>query len=302
MKPSYDDLALFVQIVRLRSLQAAADYLGLPAATVTRRLKRLETRLGHQLIRRSARHFSLTGEGEVYYESYAGLIDELDQVTAQLSRDSREMSGPLRVSAPTNLATGLLSPMWTAFMKAYPEIRLELMLSNRTEDMLQQRIDIALRIGPQTSSGLYQKKLGWVRTRLVASPEYLRLAGEPDELEQLQQHRLAVFKQIGRWTLQHYASGRRVSLHPTPAMIVDDLTLVKQFVCSGLGISLLPANEIQQPVQEGHLRIVLPEWSGPERDIFAVWPDGRLLNVRARCLRGFMQDYIGHEPVLQGQC
>ncbi len=300
MKPSYDDLALFIQIVRVRSLQGAADYLGLPAATVTRRLKRLESCLGYQLIRRSARHFSLTGEGEVYYESYAGLIDELDQVTSQLSRDSQEMSGPLRVSAPTNLATGLLGPMWTRFMKAYPAIRLELMLSNRTEDLLQQRIDIALRIGPQTSSGLYQKKLGWVRTRLVASPEYLRLAGEPETLEDLHQHRLAVFKLIDRWALQHQPSGRRASLRPTPSTILDDLTMVKQFVCDGLGISLLPANEIQQPLQDGRLQLVLPDWTGPEREIFAVWPDGRLLNRRARCLRDFMQDYIGEEPVLQG--
>lgn len=302
MKSSYDDLALFVQIVRLRSLQAAADYLGLPAATVTRRLKRLEASLGFQLVRRSARHFSLTGEGEVYYASYAVLFDELEQVSAQLSRDAQEMSGPLRVSAPTNLATGLLSPMWTEFMKAHPEVRLELMLSNRTEDMLQQRIDIALRIGPQTNSGLYQKKLGWVRTRLVASPEYLAEAGEPVELEQLQQHRLAVFKQLGRWRLQHQSSGRQVTLHPSATSTVDDLTLVKQFVCDGLGISLLPANEIQQPLQEGRLKIVLPEWSGPERDIYAVWPDGRLLNVRARRLRDFMQDYIGRQPVLQGRC
>ncbi|PSL15809.1 LysR family transcriptional regulator AphB [Marinobacterium halophilum] len=299
MKPSFDDLALFIHIARLRSLAAAADSLKLPAATVTRRLKRLEQAFGYQLIRRSARHFSLTGEGEACYQTYAGLIDELEQVTQRLNRDSREMSGQLRVSAPTNLAAGFLRPMWTAFMKAYPDVRLELMLSNRTEDMLEQRIDIALRIGPQPDSGLYQKRLGRVCTRMVASPEYLREAGEPVELEQLQDHRIAVFKPLSCWTLQHAPTGRSLSMHPTPSALMDDLSLVTQFACDGLGITLLPDNEIQRPLKDGQLKIVLPEWSGPRREIFAVWPDGRLLNARARCLRDFMEEYIGRQPVFQ---
>ncbi len=302
MKPSFDDLALFIQVARRRSLAAAAAYLQLPPATVTRRLKRLESELGYQLVRRSARHFSLTSEGEVCYQHYAGLIDELEQASARLSRDNQEMSGLLRVSAPTNLATGVLSPMWTAFMRQHPQVRLELMLSNRTEDMLEKRIDIALRIGPQANSGLYQKKLGWVRTHLVAAPDYLRRAGTPENLEQLQQHQTLVFKHLAPWRLQHTNGGQQVDVHLTPAAKVDDLALVRQFACDGLGIALLPDSEIQQPLQAEQLQLVLPEWSGPRRDIFAVWPDGRLLNARARGLREFMQAYIAELAVLQGGC
>ncbi len=301
MKPSFDDLALFILVARKRSLAAAAEYLQLPPATVTRRLKRLESELGYQLVRRSARHFSLTSEGEVCYQHYAALIDELEQASVRLSRDNQEMSGLLRVSAPTNLATGMLRPMWTAFMRQYPQVRLELMVSNRTEDMLDKRIDIALRIGPQADSGLYQKKLGWVGTHLVAAPDYLRRAGIPETLEQLQQHQTLAFKHLSPWCLQHVHGGRQVDLHLTPAARVDDLALVRQFACDGLGIALLPDSEIQQPLQAGLLKIILPEWCGPRRDIFAVWPDGRLLSVRARCLRDFMQDYIGRERVLQGE-
>lgn len=300
MKPSFDDLALFIQIARRRSLAAAAEYLQLPPATVTRRLKRLEGALGYQLVRRSARHFSLTSEGEVCYAHYAGLIDELEQAGARLSRDSRDISGPLKVSAPTNLATGPLSPMWTAFMRRYPQIRLELMLSNRTEDMLEKRIDIALRIGPQADSGLYQKKLGWVSTHLVAAPEYLQRAGVPEQLEQLQQHRTLMFKQFAPWRLRNVENGRQADLHLTPAALVDDLALVLQFACDGLGVALLPGNEIQRSLQSGRLQIVLPEWSGPQRDIFAVWPDGKLLSARARCLRDFMQEYIADVALLRG--
>ncbi|MBA4501204.1 LysR family transcriptional regulator [Marinobacterium marinum] len=300
MKPSFDDLALFIQIARRRSLAAAADYLQLPPATVTRRLKRLEAALGYQLVRRSARHFSLTNEGEVCYEHYAGLLDELEQTGARLSRDSQEMSGLLKVSAPTNLATGPLSPMWTAFMRRYPQVRLELMLSNRTEDMLEKRIDIALRIGPQADSGLYQKRLGWVATRLVAAPEYLQRAGRPERLELLQHHQTLMFKQFSPWRLNNADTGKQVDVHLTPAALVDDLALVLQFACDGLGVALLPMNEIQQPLLSGQLQLVLPEWFGPQRDIFAVWPDGKLLSARARCLRDFMQEYIGREPGLQG--
>ncbi|GAA0783853.1 LysR family transcriptional regulator [Marinobacterium sediminicola] len=300
MKPSFDDLALFVQVARRRSLAAAAEYMQLPAATVTRRLKRLESALGYQLVRRSARHFSLTSEGEICYQRYAGLMDELELTRARLSRDNEEMSGLLRVSAPTNLATGLLRPMWTEFMRQHPGIRLELMLSNRTEDMLDKRIDIALRIGPQADSGLFQKKLGWVKTRLVASPEYLLREGMPERLEQLQQHQTLVFKQFSPWRLQERDNGRFTDVHLTPAAWADDLALVCQFACDGLGIALLPDNETRQPLASGKLQIILPQWSGPRRDIFAVWPDGKLLNARARCLRTFMQGYIGELDVLQG--
>lgn len=131
----FDDIALFIHIVQQQGLAAAAQKLGLPAATVTRRLQRLEASVARQLIHRSARQFVLTPEGEAFYQAYAGLVEQLEQTQQQLSGELNLLAGPLKVLAPTNISIGLLQPMWSGFIKMYPDIKLELMLSNSVESM-----------------------------------------------------------------------------------------------------------------------------------------------------------------------
>lgn len=172
-----DDIALFIHIVQQGGLSAAARHLDLPAATVTRRLQKLEQELGSQLLHRSARQCQLTQEGEVYYQAYADLVEQFNQARQQLSRDLRQLSGRLKVLAPSNISNGILKPMWISFCREYPEIQLELVLSNQLQDMISLKADLALRIGPQPDSLLYQKRLGAVGTVLVAAPDYLKAAG-----------------------------------------------------------------------------------------------------------------------------
>ena len=296
-----DDITLFVHIVQKRGLAAAAEHMNLPAATVTRRLQKLESALGCQLIHRSARKFSLTAEGEVYYQAYADLVQQFEVTSRNLSTDVHQLSGKLSVLAPTNISVGILQPMWSAFIKRYPEIQLHLNLSNETKDILAAQVDMALRIGPQADSQLFQKKLGSVSTILVAAPDYLTAQGTPQDLNALHDHRLIVVDTIPVWNLLFRDSGTRETLHPRAATLVNDIGLAAQLARDGHGIVLLPIIEIVEELQQGLLKQVLTPWHGPQREIFAVWPTGRLLSARAKCLRDFMQEYIAGLPVLQGE-
>ena len=288
----YDDIVLFVHIVQQQGLAPAAKKLDLPAATVTRRLQRLESSIGHQLIHRSARQFVLTPEGEAFYQAYAGLVEQLEQTQQQLSGELNIIAGPLKVLAPTNISTGLLQPMWSGFIKTYPDITLELMLSNSVDNMLSSGADIALRIGPQESSMLYQKRLGSLQTVLVATPEYLSLNGEPQDLEELEQHRLIGTNTLVSWIMLNAEAGKKQELRPRFSTLVNDVNMVTQLVCDDLGISLLPMSEVSHLIKSGKLMRVLPSWQGPNRDLYTVWPSGKLLSARARCLKDYMQDYI----------
>jgi LysR family transcriptional regulator AphB len=288
----YDDIVLFVHIVQQQGLALTARKLALPAATVTRRLKRLEDLIGRKLIHRSARQFVLTPEGESFYQAYAGLVEQLEQTQQQLSFEINALAGPLSVLAPTNISIGLLQPMWSGFIKTYPDIKLELNLSNRVDDMIASGADIALRIGPQESSLLHQKRLGSLPTVLVASPNYLSSNSAPKTLDELDRHRLIGTNTLSSWPMQNIENTKEFEVRPRFSTLVNDVKLVTQLVCDDLGISLLPTSEVNHLIHSGDLVQVLTSWQGPSRDLFTVWPSGKLLSARAKCLRDFMHEYF----------
>ncbi|WP_417677516.1 LysR family transcriptional regulator [Pseudodonghicola sp.] len=296
-----DDLSLFVHIVQANGLAAAAQRLNLPPATVSRRLRRLEETLGLHLIHRSARRFALTPQGEVYYRELADQVGRIEASLRGLSHDLHSLSGRLTVTAPTNLSVRLLRPMWREFQQAHPEIALDLRLSNLMTDLVATGADLALRIGPQPDSGFFQKRLGLARSVLVCAPGYLAAHGSPESPRDLQAHRIVGFVPLPEWRLSHVETGETQVVQLSIAAAVDDIALQREWVCDGLGIALLPVSEVSEEIGNGQLCRVLPEWRGPDREIFAIWPSGRLLSARARALRDFMARHIGALPYLQGE-
>ncbi|MDO6527897.1 LysR family transcriptional regulator [Motilimonas sp. 1_MG-2023] len=294
----FDDIALFIHIVEQRGLAAAANKLRLPAATVTRRLKQLERALGCKLIHRSARQFYLTAEGEVYYQEYADLIYAMETKRRDLQQSTHKVSGRLKVLAPTNISIGLLQPMWSGFIKAYPDIQLELLLGNNTLDMLSAQADLALRIGPQPDSLLYQKRLGSVQTVLVASPDYLGKSNTVLSLADLQIQRIIRVKHITTWLLSD--GNEVVDLRLRATTLVDDIRMAAMLAMDGVGVALLPMSEVCEELRNGRLVRVLPQWSGPVRELFAVWPSGQLLSQKAKCCRDYMLQFIANNELLNG--
>lgn len=287
-----DDIVLFVQIVRRGGLAGAAQYLGLPPATVTRRLQKLERELGCQLLHRSARQFVLTQEGERYYQSYVDLVEQFETTQQQLTTDSHKLNGRLRVLAPTNISHGFLRPFWTAFIREYPEIQLEVILSNQLEDMPGEKADIAIRMGRQPDSLLFQQKLGEIETIIVASPTYLQSTSALLAPEDLMNHRVIGTTLRLKWTLNRKELKISQEVFPRFHSISNDLAFVKHLAEDGLGIALLPFTEVKAELQAGRLVRLLPSWRGPLREIYAVWPSGRLLSEKAKALKEAAKKYV----------
>ena len=202
------------------------------------------------------------------------------------------MSGKLKVLAPTNISIGFLQPMWSSFIKTYPEIQLEISLNNQCEDMLVSQADLALRIGPQKDSQLYQKRLGTLQTVLVASPKYIKENGEPIKPEELCQHCIIDSKANSNWSLIDSKSGQKKVIYLQPDTLANDVSFIAQLACDGIGVALLPISEVEMYILNGKLMRMLNEWKGTNRDIYAVWPTGRLLNAKAQCLRDYMYEYL----------
>jgi LysR family transcriptional regulator, transcriptional activator AphB len=275
-----DDIVLFIHIVQQGGLAGAARHLNLPPATVTRRLQKLEHQLGCQLLHRSARQCVLTGDGEVYYQSYADLAEQFEQAQRQLSEDMTQLRGKLRVLAPSNISHGFLRPFWLHFTRAYPDIQLEL------------HLDIALRIGPQPDSLLYQQKLGQIDKVMVASPAYLAAQGMPVQPSDIKEHRVIGTILFPRWKLSHLETGTSQEIFPRFCSLFNDTSFAKYLACDGQGIALLPITEVKRELDNGGLLRILPQWQGEPRNIYAVWPSGKLLSEKAKVLRDSLHKFI----------
>ena len=235
-----DDLALFIAIVEAGSLNAAAEREGLPTATVTRRLQKLEAGLGYRLLHRSARRTQPTAEGLQYYEQCRPLVQALRQATLRLDATLGAIEGTIRVLAPVNFASEILAPAWASFLEQYPKVKLELELSNEVQDLVGSGADLAVRIGTQADSTLTQRKLGDVRMVLAAAPGYLARHGTPSSAAELEGHATIATLPLREWRLHDPHTGALTVLHPEPRIRVNEVRLAVMMAEAGLGIALAP--------------------------------------------------------------
>ena len=287
-----DDIALFVEVVNRGSLAAGAKQVKLPAATVTRRIQRLEAQLGVKLMHRSARKLVLTHDGEVYFQTYAELVQQFNQAQQVLSQENQQLAGKVKVLAPVNISHGILRTMWVSFTKEYPDIQLDLELSNHQMDLIESQADLAIRIGKQPDSSFYQRRLGELETVLIATPAYLKAHGEPSHPSELVEHNLIGISMRKKWLLHNHVNSQNFTLYPQCRAQINDPVFVKYFVLDSQGIALVPLTEVKNELDNGEAVRILPDWKGEVRDIFLIWPGGKLLSKRAQCLRDYIFDYM----------
>ncbi|MBB5368306.1 MULTISPECIES: LysR family transcriptional regulator [unclassified Janthinobacterium] len=296
-----DDLALFVTIVEAGSLNAAAAKENLPPATVTRRLQKLESQLGYRLLNRSARRLQPTAEGWQYYEQCRPLVHALRQATQQLDASLSAVSGSIRVLAPVDFASGLLTPAWVSFMQQYPDIQLELEVSNRLQDLVVSGADMAIRVGSLDDSSLMQRRLGSASLVMVAAPSYLARAGVPHNLLDLERHELIVAEPLRSWRLRRPGDGAEMVLQPQARLRVNEMRLAVDMAEAGIGILLCPLLQCRHAVADGRLVRVLPEWMPLPRHVYAVWPQRRYLPARVRVLLEHLAAFAAGNPLLRDE-
>jgi len=289
--PVLDDLALFIAVVDHGGFSRAAEAMEVPPATLSRRIRRLEEVLDCQLLHRSAHRVTLTNAGESYYARCQPLLAELRQATGALDEALHGLRGRITVLAPVNLAKAWMGPAWLRFMGRYPEVRLQLKLSNVNYDLFAEPFDLALRAGEQTDSRFICRRIAGIATALVAAPGYLARAGVPGHPRDLPDHRLIVADPLDRWSFTHHTTGETVVHEAAGVLVVDEMELATEAALQGHGILFVPRPIVAGALADGRLVQVLPDWDTVVRDIFLVWPNRDFVPARVRALIDTLVEY-----------
>lgn len=286
----YDDLALFVGVVDQGGFAAAAKALNIPPATLSRRIKGLEDTLAVQLLHRSARRMTLTEAGARYYEHCRPLLRELGQVTGGLDEELHGLRGRVLAIAPINLAKSWLFPVWMRYMAQYPEVRLDLRLSNRVQDLMHLPFDLVVRTGEPADSSLVGRRIGSIPTVPVAAPRYLLQAGRPVTPRDLAAHRKVVGMPFSHWQFEKPGEAP-VAFDAAGALTVDELDLALAATLDGQGVMVAPVAVVATGLLSGGLVRLLSDWSMPRRDIWLIWPNRDFVPERVRVLIDLLVDY-----------
>lgn len=282
-----NDLMLFAQVAESGSFSRAADHVGLPKSTVSRRIAALETRLGERLLARSTRKLGLTEFGEGILEHARRLREEAQAAQAFAQHRQATPRGRLRVTMPPGFSDKLiLSSFFLRFCADYPDVRLELDMSPRRVDLLAEQFDLAIRIAPSLpdDATLVARRLAAMPNSLYASPSYLNRYGRPQTPGDLHQHTglhlLSNGSETAPWRLQRNKEvWEGLPDGPIAANAID---LIMQLASHGLGIAQFTDRFAQPGVEAGFLERVLPEWSGPPVTVWAVMPGRKLMPTRTR--------------------
>lgn len=280
MKPediSLDDLRLFCAVARERSFSRAAEQLAIPPATLSRRVGELERRLDAQLLRRTTRRVEPTDAGSLLAERAEPALEALAEAVDCLAEDTGSPRGRLRVTMPADLARYWLSGALAAFAGRHPDIRLELDLSSRMVDLVEEGFDLAIRAGRPPDESLIARQLATMPTTLFASPSYLAALPairEPADLAAANALVIPGRSADREWILSKGREEARVQ--PRGNVEVNDMTALVSLAAAGAGIALLPEPKVGEQAAAGSLVPVLPGWHGPESPIYAVYTSRRM--------------------------
>ncbi|WP_033400929.1 LysR family transcriptional regulator [Actinokineospora enzanensis] len=282
------DVAIFVRVVEAGSFSAAARALWMPKSSVSRRVARLENRLGVRLLHRTTRSLALTDAGRAYHARVSVALAELDSA-AGAATDSREAPrGVVRLAAPPDVGAEVLPDLMAAFLARYPEVRVEVSLSSQT-DLVEGGFDLALRGG---AGGQGSTQLQDARFRLFASPVYLARRGTPQRPTDLTTHLCLRFGDTDRWLL--HGSRGEISVDITGPLSADDMSFIRRAAIAGAGIALLPVPSVAPSVRSGLLAPVLPDHHAKGRPLHLIVPSNRHLPLRVAVLRDFLVANFPH--------
>ncbi|QYK11021.1 LysR family transcriptional regulator [Shewanella mangrovisoli] len=275
----------FVMTAQHGSFTAAAERLGLTKSAVGKSVARLEERLGLSLFQRSTRRLSLTPDGERYLESCLNALEILEQAEAELTSHISRPSGRLRIDLPAAYGRKRILPLLLEMTQQFPELSLTVTFSERFVDLIEEGIDLVVRIGELAdSSGLIARRLTSQKLVICASPNYLKRVGAPQKLEDLQQHQCIVGFRRGQpisWLLKQL-TGEVARYTPPPTHELSDGDAMLSAVLAGCGLSQLPLWLVGEELCQGNLCEVLEGHSGGEMPIHALWPKNRQMLPKIR--------------------
>ncbi len=281
----------FVAVVEAGSFVKAGETLGVSKAAVSRAVLDLEARVGARLMHRTTRRLSLTEDGRAYFERCRQALDELAVADAEVGHRSSAATGLIKVNAPQSFGVVHLSPRWSAFLDAHPGARLDITLSDRLVDLVEEGFDMAIRIARLRDSSLVSRRLAGARMVMCATPQYLARHGMPGRLEDIARHEVIGYTYWSggdTWRFATDSGDREVATRPRLRANSGDTC--RAVALSHGGIVLQPSFLVGEDLAEGRLVEVLPQYHGPELGIYAVYPTRRQLPARVRILIDYLAE------------
>jgi DNA-binding transcriptional LysR family regulator len=280
---SLGSLAVFVQVAQTRSFTAAARVLGVSSSAVGKSIARMEERLGVRLFHRSTRSITLTGEGALFLERSRRILLEIEAAERELTDARVAPRGKLRISVPQ--VRGLLMPVLSDFMRAYPDIELDVDFSDRMVDVIEEGFDAVIRTGKPEDSRLMARHLGHYQLVLVATPGYFQQHGTPLLPQHLSghaclRHKFCATGQLEPWPLRRALDEVEPTLR-TP-LVSTTIESLNHVVHEGLGIACLPDYMVHQAVREGRLQRVLDDYLEHRGSFWMLWPSSRHASAKLR--------------------
>jgi DNA-binding transcriptional LysR family regulator len=290
-----NEIVVFTRVVQTGSFTTAADQLGMPKSTVSRKVTDLEERLGARLLQRTTRKLGLTDVGRTYYDHCARIVAEIEDAERAVSSLQAEPRGLLRVTALSN--PGWLGPIVSEYLRRYPQVSVELVCTGRVVDLVEERFDLGIRAGALGDSSLVARSLGVARWFLVATTAYLKKHGRPRKPDDLQGHACLVFGVGAAGHVLRLEKGDE-SVHLTlePRMLVNDFDILEASAMAGVGITLLPAYQCVKDLRDRKLERVLPDWEVPSTPIQVVYPTARHVTPKVRTFVEHLQQRMTPPP------
>lgn len=279
----------FTAVVDAGSFVGASDALAMSKAAVSRQVAELEARLGVRLLHRTTRKLSMTQEGELFYARCRELLGALGEAEAEVTARSAEVVGTVKVSAPVSFGLLHLADLWAGFMAAHPQVRLEVTLSDRMVDLVEDGFDVAVRVSRLSDSSLVSRKLSSTRMVLCATPRYLKQHGSPAHPSELVQHDVLAYTLLTTgeaWAFE--GPDGPVSVKVQPRMFSNSGDTCRATALGHQGIILQPTFLIADDLRSGKLKEVLPEYRSLELGIYALYPTRKHVLPKVRMLVDYL--------------
>ncbi|GAB3627675.1 LysR family transcriptional regulator [Pandoraea terrae] len=283
-----DDMRIFVNAVDARGFTAAAEKLGLSKQFVSRRVTTLEAALGARLLLRTTRRLAVTDLGRIYYDRAVKILEDVAAANLAVSSQGERPRGNLRVSAPMSFGTMFLASVMPAFLKAHPDVTIEMELNDRTVDIVGEGYDVAVRIGLLADSSLIARPIAPMRMVTCASPAYLDAHDAPAIPADLRDHACLPYGHSQRveWTYQ--IDGKLTGVPITGRLRVNNGELARDAAVAGLGLAWLPVFIVAPALANGRLVTVLDDFAPPPSAIHVVYPQHRQASLVIRSFADFL--------------
>jgi DNA-binding transcriptional LysR family regulator len=283
------EMQTYAAVVDLGSFVKASDALGMSKPTVSRYVSELEERLGVRLLQRTTRKLSLTEEGRAFYSRCKAVLSDVEAAEAEITSKSLIVNGILKINVPVSFGLLELSPRWADFMGKYPDLTLDITLSDRMVDLVEEGFDLAVRIASLASSSLISRQVATTRMVLCASPGYLKKHGKPKHPSELIEHAVLSYSLLATGDLWEFEGEEgRIKVAVKPVMRSNSGDTCVAAARKSRGIICQPSFMVSQDLKSGALVELMPQFRSPELGIYAVYPSRQHVSPKVRALIDFL--------------